>query len=912
MSFPALRLLALSFLPALLAGAPDQAPRAPWRTLRTAHYAIHYPPLLAGWAEEVAARVEGIHARVTALVGYESPEPVQLVLSDPRLEPNAQAMPLMAGPFVHLWRTEPLSDNVHGAAMSSWTELVVTHELTHIHHLTRPARPPGAWPAALRFPVGPVNLKAPRWVIEGYATLVEGRLTGSGRPHSPLRAAILRQWALAGKLPAYGNLNDSQGFLGGDMAYLVGSAYLEWLERQRPAQPDSLQRLWRHLASRRGLGFPEAFRATFGFTPLDGYQRFQAETAHDALEVEARVRAQGLRQGVLFCRVPGGVTNLAVSPDGTRLLARLDPPGPGGLVVWSLAPRPEPAPTPDRDPFNGAEDAPPEWRTPRRLASLPTLDRMMPERARWVDGDTIAFELKHPDREGMLHRRPALWHLTPVTADKPEGRLRGDVDTPPAVVPTPQGRTLDPVHREGSWRLEFEGRTVPLPGQAAGRAFVDAPRHQILAGCEVDGIWNLVRVPFQGTGADLTFGPARRLSRTASAAWNPAPTPDGHWLYFTSLDARGMEIRRLDLTLPPLEEAPAPEARLLTQATVLPAPVVPGALPAPVALPPSQPYRAMANLSTGPSGGALVTPAGNGFQLGVSGTDLLGRLSWQALAGFGDGAGPRGAAAGVSSTAWAWKPSLNVFSALERPSLQAFAPVPRDRERRGLEAALGYDDLSAVRLWLRPVLAWEREQDLSAPAFRTRSLAGLASGLQAFRGRGAWGLTARPALECYAGTTRTGGTASSWEASRALLAVRLDTPATGATLRLETGRIGGAGEAFQLGGVTSSLTPVSLDFNRVAQPALPAYTLEGNRFLRYRAEVGSQVRAYLEGTTLWNGGEARPALQRVAGVTFALALDGPGGEQFLKKMRVEAGVHRPLDGVMKDRTVGTLSLVVRP
>ena len=898
-------LLGLLSLPALLMADPgNQAPRAPWRTLRTAHYAIHYPPMLADWAEEVAARVEGIHARVTALVGYENPHTVQLILSDPRQEPNAQAVALMGAPAVHLWRTEPLSDNVHGATMSSWTELVVTHELTHIHHLTRPGRPPGVWPPGLQFPLGPVNRKAPRWVVEGYATLVEGRVTGSGRPHSPLRAAILRQWALAGKLPAYGELNGGGGFLGGNLAYLVGSAYLEWLEHQRPAQPDCLQRLWKHLASRRGLSFAQAFKATFGFTPLDGYQRFQAETAHDALEVETRVRAQGLRQGELWLRAGGGITELAVSPDGTRLLARLEGAGAEALAVWSLTAKVEPQPFLDPDPFNGVADAPPEWHRPLLLARLPALDRQTPERAQWVDGDTIAFQLKRPDREGMLHRAPGLWHL------------KGGVDLRPATVPPPRWRTLDPVHRDGVWRLVWEGRTVPLPGQAAGRAFVDEPRRQLLAGCEVDGIWNVVRIPYEGTGATLTFGPAQRLTRTASAAWNPAPSPDGHWLFFTSLDARGMEIRRLDLTLPPLETAPAPEPRLLTQAMVLPAPVVPGDLPAPVVPPPSRPYRAAANIDADLAAGATLTPAGNSFQLGASGQDLLGRLSWQALAGFGDGAGPRGAAAGLSSAAWAWKPSLNVFSALERPSLQAVAPVARDQERRGLEAALEYDDLSAPRFWFRPVLAWERDQELppaGAPTFRTRSLAGLASGLEGFRGRGAWGLTVQPALQLYAGSTQAGGTAAGWNAFRAAFTLRLDTPLTGLSLRGEAGRIeGGSVETFHLGGVTSSLVPVSLDFNRVEQPALPDYAREGTRFLRYRASLGSQVRAYLEGDALWNPGQARPAFQRVAGVTFATALDGPAGAQFVKKLRVELGVHRPLDGVMKDRTVATVSLVVRP
>ena len=900
-----LRALGYLTVSAVLMGAPgSQAPWAPWRTIQTAHYRIHYPPVLAGWAADVAGRIEGIHAQVTAVVGYTSPEPVQVVLVDPRQEANGSAVPLLTGPYVMLMRTEPLSDNIHGAAMSSWTELVVTHELTHIHHLMRPSGPQNVFTSLFALPVGPVAMKAPRWVMEGYATLVEGRITGSGRPHSPLRAAILRQWAVMGKLPAYEELNQSPKYLGAHMAYLAGSAYLEWLERQRPAQPDILQRLWKQLASRRGLSFPAAFKATFGFTAQDGYQRFQAETSHDALAWETRIRAQGLRQGELWLRAPGTLTDLAVSPDGQHLLASLEDGGQAGLRVWDLAVKPKPVRPPKPDPLNGVEDAPPEWHPPTLAASLPALDGQPPQLAQWVSPDTILFQLKRPDAEGTLHRQPALWHL------------RGSVDRHPGDLPSPRWRTLEPLHRDGRWVLELHRQAVPLPGQAAGRAFVDEPRQQILAGCELDGVWNLVRIPYHTTPSGLVFEPAQRLTRTVSAAWNPAPSPDGHWLYYTSLDARGMEIRKLDLTLPPLEQAEIAEVRTLTQATVMPAPLAPDLLPRPVPPPPSHPYRARENLSLDLTGGVLVAPAGHGYQLGLAGQDLLGRLSWQALAGFGDGAGPRGAAVGVSSTAWSWKPSLNAFSALERPSLQSTAPVSRDQERQGLELAASCDDLGAPHLWASPVLAWERDQhlDQTATTFTaTRSLAGLRTGLKSLWGRGPWLFTSSPTLDLYEGSTRTGATTRTWSAFRASFSVHLASPGPGFTLKAEEGRFSGSPlEAFHLGGVGSSLVPLSLDSNRLEQPALPAFYANGDHFQRYRAELGTRLHAYLEGDALWNAGQERPGFQRVMGVEFAMDIEGPAGEQLAKKVRIEAGVHRPLDGTMRGRTVATLSLVVRP
>ena len=69
--------------------------------------------------------------------------------------------------------------------------------------------------------LGPIVRKAPRWVTEGYATYIEGELTGSGRPHGAFRAAVLRQWALEGTLPPYSALDRRDGYWEGAMAYLV-------------------------------------------------------------------------------------------------------------------------------------------------------------------------------------------------------------------------------------------------------------------------------------------------------------------------------------------------------------------------------------------------------------------------------------------------------------------------------------------------------------------------------------------------------------------------------------------------------------------------------------------------------------------------------------------------------------------
>ena len=80
--------------------------------------------------------------------------------------------------------TVPADEQV--GAYSTWFDLLATHEVAHIIHLLRPSRNPGErLVERLAVPLGPITVNGPRWVLEGYATVIEGRVTGAGRP--PIR-----------------------------------------------------------------------------------------------------------------------------------------------------------------------------------------------------------------------------------------------------------------------------------------------------------------------------------------------------------------------------------------------------------------------------------------------------------------------------------------------------------------------------------------------------------------------------------------------------------------------------------------------------------------------------------------------------------------------------------------------------
>ncbi|MBK8794665.1 MAG: M48 family metallopeptidase [Holophaga sp.] len=856
---------AMLFPAALVAGDRVQAPDAAWKTYPTPHYRIHFPANPSGgfqpFAEEIASKIEGIHAKVTEWVGHEAKGPIDVVLRDPVLEANGMAVPLLKRPFVELWKTPPEAEDAIGH-FTTWVDLLVVHELTHIHHMMWPQNRPRFWDKVLDLPIGPVANKAPRWVTEGYATLIEGRITGSGRPHGAYRAAVIRQWALQGKLPSYGAVSGMGGFRGGSMAYLIGSAYLEWLERQNAQDPDILKKFWKQLASRKRRDFEPSFRATFGIAALDGYDRWRAEVTHDALALERRAKAEGLiREGELFTRINGEVTDLAVSPDGTKLLARVLSKAKPGIQVWDLAAKPEEKKKTEKketpDP-NEVEDRKPEYPEPTPLAIIRRRNGILPRHAWWTAPEQITFEMRKPNGEGVLE--PTFLMANLKSRQVSRGRA------PEAPKATPFG-----------WK-------------------------------ELDGTWNLVK-----TGPD---GQVQRLTRTLSAAWQPAPTPDGKALYYVQLSATGCEIRKLDLSLPPLEDKPLPlDTKPLVPRTLFSPADEPNLLPPSSKPPVAQDYSIWSTHYSGSRVGYILTPSGEGTQIGWGGNDLLGRFNWHVLGGVGQAMGPRGATLGVAYRGWRFAPSLEVFSSLERPSRQSFAPIAGwDRERRGAELAFTFLQQGTFPEVARVVLASERLEFLGTGTALTRSLAGLGWTFAQSRSRGEdWGMGLRGTLHAAGGRTDGHG----WNLTRGELSLRLRTPVGAFSAKAETGRVNGSPTAldrFHLGSQATSLVPGSLDWNRVEQVALPAYTQIGDRMQRLRGEFSDGWRLYLEHAVVWDQTQLRPRHQRVVGAELPVHEMMPANlaEMLLGRFTFTLGLHRTLDGVMKDRTVGTFTLVLRP
>lgn len=897
-----------------------QGPSSPWRTIETKHFRVHYPAPFEAWAKRTAAAVETTHARVTDFVGYLPRRPIDIVIADPESDANGMAFPFLDRPVIVLWTTPPESESGIGD-YGDWMELVLTHELAHIVHLVRPRNRPGVFARLLPLPIGPLLLTSPRWLAEGYATLVEGALTGSGRPRSSYRAMVLRRFAIEGKLPSYDSLSSTSGWLGGSMAYLVGSTYLEWLVEREGKE--SLPRLWKRMASRRGGGFEASFRGVFGRSPRDLYDLFRAELTARALEEEKRLEAAGLLEGEHWQRLRGGTVSPQVSPDGTKFLARRDPErGESYLAVWSIPETKEEIEARQRrsarerelaeDPeeVTDREEVPrgrrPRWRLPRVNGAAAENPRFLP------DGGRILFSRRGPDPRGDLRSDLFVWDLDSgrvsrvtrladvssadpspngtwaagvrgrygvselVRIDLATGETRPMNEAAPEESPrvwnhpriSPDGeRVAALLHREGRWRLVVlpsgGGPEREVSPSAVGPPAWSPDGATIYFASEEPGIWSVAAVPASG-------GAPRHLTRVTGGAFAPAPTPDGGALFFLDVTAKGVDLRRLALPGKPV----APVGRAERPSAILPPPALEPVRAERIEPGPPTPYSSLQTQVIRFASGYSFGPDGAAWQVGLQGSDVVGRLSWSALASFGNAAGPRGGSLGVRWSGLPVAVFAQAFSALERPGGQDLVPRPElDQERRGgFAGVFGERFFPGGAAALEAGGGWTRVEPLEGGPRFTRSLGSVRGQLRLRRTRGRSGLSA--GVDLFGSLGRTGG--SQWSQVAAEGRLTGVSPALSATVSGRLGTTGGSPTAFDrfaVGGAGSVILPPGLDRNRIDSPGVPAAAQLGERLETWRVELaGSRLPLllYEERLRAWDPGRPKAGSIRVTGAELRL------------------------------------------
>lgn len=855
----------MSYL-ALLALAPAsaQSPAVPWRTLHTEHYRLHYPQAAEPWATVVAGQLEQIRGRVVEEVGWAPSRTVDVVIVDPMSDANGMAVPLTHAPRMQLWATPPAADSVIGHSRG-WAELLVTHEDTHLVHMLRDARNPLERVLQRIAGVGPITSKSPRWVIEGYATVVEGRLTGSGRPHGDVRAQLLRQLAVAGRLPSYEELSGSPRWMGGAWAYLVGSAYLEWLEQRAGA--GSLRDLWARMTARRSRGFDEAFEGVFGDGPRELYGRFVAALTADAM---ALAGAAPPTEGTLFEARSWSTGPPAVSGDGALVMIPTRPrQGPGALEVFATeihagavderqALIDEQLRLDPEDVAPLAPAHPPHERRHRRVFWARTA-----RTPRWMPDGRVLFDAWVPDGGGRL--RPDLFTWDPQTDREERITHRADVHSPD---PAPDGSwavavrsvwsstqlvriDLDTGQWHGLTELSVEvqvdhprisptaahlawlentgggwGVVVldvesgirwswsPPAGGPIPRSLAWAPGGDALyAELGEDGAIEVHEIWREGSLVDAT------LTRTEGGALAPDVAPDGS-LYHLSMTADGLDLHH---TTPGHFEPPPPGlGPLAVRPRWEPGPPPPG----PGQLDEPRPYG-LGHAGWLPLLGTFVGSEGEErrLELGVGVSDLVGRYEVIALGAVSDPSG-RGAQGGRLGLTWRSLPLV-----LDGSGYLSSDPRFGAQRLGASVSALADHRWTSALLSLRYGGFLEQPLASDTVGGRGGSFAELSAGVTDGR-RGLWGASA--VLRGQLGGTAQGGGCDLGGfglRGRLLrgpsLQARYDlTHASGTTSLC----------ALQLGGQPSSILPDEVTQAWIPEPMLPARA--GSGAWHDRAELG--------------------------------------------------------------------------
>ncbi|PYP76496.1 MAG: hypothetical protein DMD35_18555 [Gemmatimonadetes bacterium] len=888
------------------AQGPPPRPWVDWHSTQTEHFVFHYPAAYREWTFALADRIEILRSEVTAVVGFAPRQRVHIIVDDPINDANGYAFTTLDAPTIVLWPVSPDPRSEIGD-YDVWQELLATHEYTHVAHLTRPSR--SRWQRFIRslspVPLGPIATRAPRWVMEGYATYVEGRVSGSGRPNHAWRAAILRQFALEGRLPSYGQLNGTGGWKSGAFAYLAGSAFIEWLARREG--DSSVVAMWRRLTSKTDRSFESAFAGVYGGSPAELYGRFSVELTAAAVEIARALQAQQLTEGTLVQRLVRATGDPAIAPDGrfVALTVRKEK-APSALVVWKTEPEPDtlaaaktasqlrrdPEDVPDRSFYPPAKQA---------VATLIADDGYPYETPRWFpDNRRVLVTRNMPAPDGTIRPDLFVWSAEDGSLQRITRRaaLRdGD--------PSPDGRWAAAVRCEQGWcdlvRVDLTTREVRVLRAGSVTTNYYRPRisrktSEIVVAEQRGDRWRIARVsPFTGElryadpddginrydatydvdGASIVTTAERAgfvnlerlpanggepvaLTRVTGAAVAPDVAPDGA-VWFLNLRSAGYDLRRVVPDSVRIDASTPSVVIIDTLSSVLPPRrrVRPdSALPAPTAT--SRQQGSERRYGFGPSRFRYFPTASSGYGGGTVGlaivrSDPVGRLGVQLLGVAGTAALPAGGAIAIASRARRTVVGLSGWYSHEAPSREL-----RVSEELGLDLARGGAALRIDRRRVRD--AGELTGTLAALGELQRP----AAFEQSFRRAAiaAFGATVRRVDEdvryviALDGLGELGadeeGRYSRQRSTLLFGTARADRSLF--TTRLAYGTLsGGSGSArerYVVGGFRSPLLDPMFDARRVDAPAYPLGSADGLTFASYRVGLPiDPVEAFYAGAT---------------------------------------------------------------
>lgn len=546
--------LMLSAHPARAQIAPD----ARWRTFDTEHFQVHYSEGLEDFARRAAVQAEEARAQLDRALVPAPRGRVHLVLADNVDFTNGFATPFPRNRVVVY--AHPPVDEPSLAYAYDWLELVVGHELAHIHHLDHAGGIPKALQTVFgRNPLLFPNIFVPNWTTEGLATYVESRLTGAGRVRGSYHEMVLRTAVLEDEFFPIDRLaGDPVEWPGGGAAYVYGSEFADWLARRygQERAGEFIRTVGRQLIPYR---MDAAARRSYGVTFSSAYAEWRRELQARYKASADSIRAAGFTEPELLTKSGRYTEWPRYSPDGQR------------IAYAAYTGRDNPSTrmlTPDGDVevvAGRTTVAPVAWRPDGQALVTGQVDLVDPYRAYSdlytvsLDGDvdrvTRGARLLEPDvrrTDGRIVAARGGGESTElVTADADGSNPRPLTGDDPDVrwsMPrwSPDGTRI----AASRWRTGGLYDVVVM--DTAGRVIREATADRAL---DLHPAWSpdgrYVVFSSDRTGVsnlyafDVQAGTLMQVTNLLTGAFQPDVSPDGRWIAFTWYRADGYHLARI-------------------------------------------------------------------------------------------------------------------------------------------------------------------------------------------------------------------------------------------------------------------------------------------------------------------------------------------------------------------------------
>ena len=310
-------------------GAVAHDPALEWRTLHTAHFAIHFHQGGEETAQRAAAIAERVHTRLTLAFKWDPKDRADIVITDENDFSNGNAT-IFPSNRSNLLTAPP--DSITGLEDNDgWLEELITHEYTHIVHIDKA----GGYPKALRAIFGRLinplpllnafpNALQPTWMIEGLAVHHEtDKARGTGRGQSTYFDMLMRMEVAGGFKPIHQVNWNINTWPGGTTPYLYGSAYYDFIASTRDEAriqalveqySNDLMPYLVNTASKRAVGK----NLNRMWEEFEAYERARHQPVLDA------VRNAGVRAGDRMSTLGYQAGSLDSLPDGRVFYAAFD------------------------------------------------------------------------------------------------------------------------------------------------------------------------------------------------------------------------------------------------------------------------------------------------------------------------------------------------------------------------------------------------------------------------------------------------------------------------------------------------------------------------------------------------------------------------------------------------------------